>query len=718
MSGRVFLLLAVISLVALVISTSRFLYLERDLGERLLEQVRTETNGAAAEIETKLRGIMLDVDAIAKEVSTREFDRASTSQYVRDKFASSPLIYSLSLAFSPNAYVPGVDLAGPSGAVSTGSPALYRAPYWERLEGKTAPRFEWLYNYAEGGDEFNWYSRPLREGATWTEPYWLTDNLTANESVDVDSDILMTTYSVPFYADESDYEARRNPIGVVPTDVSLSELTAVIRDMNLGKTGFAVLLSARDTTLVHPVFEYVRQGLDRGALAQTPRLGFLASELDCVVGEALVREVEVAGEPVLVGCYEIAETGWRFVTAYASDEIRIDVDEQREHFLLILTSVLFLALSTYTLLVGAYHIARVSRAFSIVYSCLFMLAIVCVWYLARTTYDPTLNDAAAPIISTTDREAFLDYQQKRSREERLPDLIAIRTGIHLQSIEFRSAQNVFLTGYVWQQYTAEQLATLAPGIVVPEAVSINLTEAYRRPTRDGGIVIGWYVETEVRQPFDYTEYPFDSQHVWLRLWHKEFDRNVLLVPDIESYTSKAPGDKPGLDPGIVLSGWVPVSSQFNMVPHNYNENFGIGQSAGRVGAPELYFDVVLQRRFLSPFITTLLPVIVIATLLFAALLNMPKGDANEMRNTGGALMFTILLAHFSLRESLDLTGVVYFESFYFILYFLVFLALVIAFVYHGDHSPQSRQSLHLLTVRLFWPLSTSIVFASSLVTYY
>jgi hypothetical protein len=34
----------------------------------------------------------------------------------------------------------------------------------------------------------------------------------------------------------------------------------------------------------------------------------------------------------------------------------------------------------------------------------------------------------------------------------------------------------------------------------------------------------------LRQSFDYQYFPFERENVWLRLWPRDFDRQVLLVP--------------------------------------------------------------------------------------------------------------------------------------------------------------------------------------------
>lgn len=73
---------------------------------------------------------------------------------------------------------------------------------------------------------------------------------------------------------------------------------------------------------------------------------------------------------------------------------------------------------------------------------------------------------------------------------------------------------------------------------MPEGDSdIYATEdaAVYRKEQGNEIVFGWYVNTSLRQTFDYSHYPFDRQDIWLRLWHLNFDRNVILVPDLKAY---------------------------------------------------------------------------------------------------------------------------------------------------------------------------------------
>lgn len=84
----------------------------------------------------------------------------------------------------------------------------------------------------------DWYTLPRDLScATWTEPYF--DEGGGN--------VLMVTYSIPCYLG-----GRSNDfLGVVTCDVSLSWLTDLMASLNLGKEGYAFLISSHGTYLTH-----------------------------------------------------------------------------------------------------------------------------------------------------------------------------------------------------------------------------------------------------------------------------------------------------------------------------------------------------------------------------------------------------------------------------------------------------------------------------------
>ena len=324
----------------------------------------------------------------------------------------------------------------------------------------------------------------------------------------------------------------------------------------------------------------------------------------------------------------------------------------------------------------------------------------------------------------------------------------IPTGVFIQSVEFSSANNVTVTGYIWQKYPEESQvdpqhkellnriipfpseagSAPSPGFVLPEAESISVSEAYRQPTADGGVVIGWDFRSVLRQRFDYSKYPFDRAEVWLRMWHTDFDRNVLLTPDLKSYPATNPTVLPGIEAqDFVLEGWELTESFFSYRQNRYNTDFGIPDFAGVNVIPELYFNVALKRQFINIFVSNLIPIIVVALLLFCVLLTMttrPEGanlfgfNTSAVLSFCAALFFVVIISHVNLRTNLSAQGIIYLESFYFLMYGAIMGVAVNAIIIA---SPFTMGLIHYrdnFLVRLtYWPILLSVLLLVTLFTF-
>ncbi len=312
------------------------------------------------------------------------------------------------------------------------------------------------------------------------------------------------------------------------------------------------------------------------------------------------------------------------------------------------------------------------------------------WWQAVHRYAPAegqLADAAAV-------RDFLDTAPAKSPADQ--PRIEVPTGVFVQSLRFENASDVHVTGYIWQTYdTVEHAALLdamgrfrdQPGVVLPEQVAGGdspLTEAYRRKTGTR-LTIGWAVDVVVRQPFDYARYPLDRQHVWLRMWHRAFDRDVVLVPDLRAYDQTEPARSFGLDAELVPGGWRVKETYFRYVKHDYDTDFGIPDYVGQRGFPELYFEVVMGRQFINAFIIHLVPLFVVIVLLFSVIMTVTADEeqagifgfsTSGALGTSAALFFVVVVAHVQLRESLASPVVVYLEWFYLITYVAILLVSI------------------------------------------
>ena len=201
----------------------------------------------------------------------------------------------------------------------------------------------------------------------------------------------------------------------------------------------------------------------------------------------------------------------------------------------------------------------------------------------------------------------------------------------------------------------------------------------------------------------------------MRIWHKHAG-NVILVPDFESYDATGVDDVFGIEDSIVLGGWDREDTYFNYRSYDYDTDFGIPDFIGQRGFPELHYNFVIERRFGDAFIVHLLPLFLVAALLFGMLLTVNDDKDLAQRHgfsteaiIGGcsALFFVVLLAHIQLREQFPAAGIVYLEYFY--------LAMYVALASTGAYSylltqraltafPFSRLRDPLTVKLLYWPL--------------
>lgn len=353
-------------------------------------------------------------------------------------------------------------------------------------------------------------------------------------------------------------------------------------------------------------------------------------------------------------------------------------------------------------------------------------ALVLVWFLANTVVrsDPWVG---TPLLTPAEVDRVLATHLGPGADGAPPLLVP--TGILVQSLEFLGANNVQVTGYVWQQYGPEVPEDITRGIVFPEAVTeaYGAEEVYRADQGDTEL-IGWYFHATFRQPFDYSQYPFDRQDVWIRLWHPNFERDVLLVPDFAAYRNLDPRSLPGLEEQFVYGEWEPMVSAFSFVDHHYNTTFGFDPGSAEGVFPELYFNLALKRSFLGPFVDQVLFAAAVALMLFLVLVLTASDEDRKTRfgfSPSGALgatsglLFAVILKHAQLRAAIGQQGIAYLEVLPLLFYLVIPLVAVNAIVLAAPwHVPVVEWNHNLLPKLLYWPLLLGLLLAVTLAVFF
>lgn len=306
----------------------------------------------------------------------------------------------------------------------------------------------------------------------------------------------------------------------------------------------------------------------------------------------------------------------------------------------------------------------------------------------------------------------------------------VPTGVLVQAMEFANANDVQVTGYVWQRYAASIPADVERGFVLPEAVveSVQATPAYSATAADGSQLLGWRFHATIRQNFDYGRYPFDRQDVDLLIWSQDFGQRLVLVPDFDSYPDLAPAALPGVAENFVQAGWDLEHSHFSYRPNADDTSYGFPGATEASGFPELVFAVGFRRSFLEPFLDDVLFAAVVALLIFLILCLTARDSTTKARfgistfgvlGTSSGLLFSVILKDGQIRQTVSTGEIVYVEVLTFLLYAAILLVAANALLLDSPlRVPFVDYRDNLLPDLLYWPVLLGTLLVITLVVFF
>jgi len=294
-------------------------------------------------------------------------------------------------------------------------------------------------------------------------------------------------------------------------------------------------------------------------------------------------------------------------------------------------------------------------------------------------------------------------------------------------MEFSSSNNIAISGYIWQRFTKGAHDNLPRGFTMPEAKSLNVSEAYRISDKKEEI-IGWRFEATIREEFDYSKYPFDHPNISVWLRPTDFVHNITLIPDIKGYKYTNASALPGLQTRLALPGYIFAGTFFSLDPRTGNTNFGKPAKGSEIRYPELYYNILIKRNFITPLVSKFFPVLIVISMLFIVMLSF-TADAEKQKNfglTGLAVVglvvsffFSTLLTQIDLRQQFNTGGIIFIENFNFITYLVLLLSAVQAFLFAAGKKIRFIKFEHCLIPKvLYWPVFTGLVLFVSLVYFF
>ncbi|MFL5730673.1 MAG: cache domain-containing protein [Cytophagaceae bacterium] len=699
--SRIACALSLILLITLIILYIR----QKHHSERLIAQYGKEvTEKAAFQIDSIMTEVIHLSQNMAGDITSGKLASEEIPERLKKESLSNENIIGITAAYEPFCYRPEVKLY---------------APYFDKKQDKIL-QCEVFYDYSNRKDTLNnWYILPvIQNKARFNEPGFGTVSGT-----------MVTDYGVPFY----NKEHKDKPAGTVTATFSLRGLNILLHSLNLGKTGYGMVISQKGSLLAFPSEDYLKARKTIFDLALEQKDAELEQAGKRMVkGESgMIEQVnQVTGHPSLLLYAPIKSTGWSIAVVLVKAELQTDQDELRRGIIHIaLASVLFVT-CLIIVLTGAYNgedrnlwIVSMTSAISLV------VCIGLIWHeaisipLKNTTKGITISDKIS-------LNSFLNarFQQSSKLHDERPTYIP--TGVFVSNVEFNDANNVSVSGYVWQKYTDGIHDSLSRGFIFPEiqpsAEALFVEQAYKRKEKNTE-TIGWNFRVTLRENFVYSKYPLDLQNVHLMVRHADFDRNVILIPDLDSYKLINPTALPGLVKDIILPGWKVEGTYFDYKIKEYNTDFGISNFSSRENFPEMYYNITLKRNILTPFISNFIPIIVVAIMLFQVMISATKVETKNTNigfnafgvlESAGAFFFVIMLAHIELRGTLNNEEITYMEYFYFIVYLMLLLVSIDSMLFTLARFSFLEHRDNLLPKLMYWPTFIGLCLVITLAIFY
>lgn len=655
--------LAVISFAIGAWQANRYHDAQRRLAESARAQAQAESRRGSAAIDEVLRRVSAHAVEVAADLHTGKTTRGMLAERLRNTLYSDPDIAEIGVAFTPFSWDPGIRLHG----------IAYT------LNGRNIePRMlDEAHDYTEQGTA--WYQQPLAAQA----PVWIVP--TRLES----SGTRVAIYALPFQLPDAAQSS-----GVVYVAYALDRLDAILDTLKLSAEDYGYVLSAQGVLLAHPNRDYI----ENPASFVPPSVQKIVAEIPTLGGSLVVTVNDAQAYSPRMTRRILAGIGLAFglgVLLLAVAAVQFDQDGPRRNW-----------------------------SISIACSAALLAAIVFVLVLAERFPDQG-GQGETPIPTQSALKRFVAEQDRAALTSGQPLPLPLPTGIMVQSVTFLSGKDLRVTGYVWQRYSKGLHDGVTRGFLIPESDAFDATEIYRERRPDGE-VIGWSFRAVLHVEFDNRHFPFDVQNVRIPLWPKDFYRNVLLVPDLDAYPLAMPEARPGLRQGLTMPNWDIETASFGYAPRTYKARFGFDAQASPANLPELGFTISGRKQITGPFVTYLLPIAVVLTMLFILLILSNRDekrikllgfDAMKVISACAGFFLVVIFSEVDLRKTLATKDIVYLEYFHFTAYTAILAVAISAIVFVHDKGVPRNHHDNYYAKRFYWPMVLLLILSFTLATF-
>ncbi len=632
---------------------------------------------------------------IARDIQTGALKKEDIGIRISRDLKESPDINAITVAFAPFAYDPEKRLFA------------LQATRKDSATQVTVSQEDYMVPGTQNESATGWYDRAIKNGALWSDPF--IDAATKKQKV---------IYAVPFYLADHD-----KPAGVIAIEYRLDKILAHVRLIEIGKTGYAVILSSHNTFVYHPLEQYVKEKINLTEITKNTNNAELKN-----IAEQIKKGFTGFGsyydpKSLLqhwIAYERIPSIGWTIATLFSDESFELPIEELHKQEIWVYISFVI------TLLCLALILSHLERAtiaqlkvWCILSTIIFAGAVCAYWFfLHRSDYQPPSNIVLVRDQTGIDKYmAFLEFDAAQRNEQRP---IAVSTGIIIQSLNFSNSNEVIIAGYVWQKI--KKVLGIKEGIRFPDAAKFSAEEVVRKVDGDEEL-IGWNMQATFAQKHRFSWFPFDRVHINIILGSADFEKNIILVPDFSGYQSLDIDPLPGLNSELVIPGFNKELSFFSFGTISQINEVGLETIRNVTENVQLHYNIILERKLTNPLIIYLLPLLIILFTIYAIFLLSYKGhlktDAFKTVSAYTAVFFSLIILHQTLRNQYQAGELLYLEYFFFFAYVSLFILILHALLLRVSHfKTYIDHKISPYLIILFWPVQTGLWFAVTMIVFY
>ncbi|MDP1666287.1 MAG: cache domain-containing protein [Methylobacter sp.] len=716
------LIIVFISFFVVVVSSYQCWKTDKETLEQTKIAINTEVDISVSDINNRLLYIMKTGQDFADGLTSGEIPYTDFEQHARqimvinhDNTTAKPSkFYNLSVSFAKGAY----DSNQPNQLANV----IYVS---DRKTGEiTLLKRDYDYTINDNSTKTAWFIKAVQERkAYWQQPKY----------GDISNSFLVS-YTTPFFTSAS----KEKVAGVVSVGFSTDELKTIMDKQDYRRTGFGIILSDAGSLIYHPndLLPLIDVGNYKEGFKDD--LEFINKIRNNIKESQAIKTYELpkTHEKAWVLSKTIPASQWTYQVVFLESELDI---EQKilgiKIYLITSLIVFFIALCSYFLISPNKKTVNL-WFFSTFVGMIFLVGTAFLWHNADIK-EMELVDDVKKINSNQDIHTYKQSQNDFFTAIHKKPPFYIPTGVFINGTEFQGSNNIMVSGYIWQKYQLDD--ALEPNMMpndfctlssdkIPKDKNIVLSDAFEAgenttltcdqssytQAKDRIVTLGWYFKVQLRQPFNYSNFPLDKNTIWLRMRPSSLTDYIVLTPDFSSYSNIYERSLMGINLSqFILPSWEIFGTFFSVQTSDLNSNFGINNHTQQT-PQELLFNIAIKRVFLDSIFSTVVPICLIYLILFVVLFS-SLDDLLAVLGINAGLLFSVALWHSGLRTSLSSTGVTYFETYYFVCYFIISLvcinSVLLACRYELSILHYRNNLLPKLT---FFPLVSGITFVITL----